>query len=105
MVTELSFNTTICRDYEILANKCMRAMVTWRSRREEMLLSGLTGKKAAEGLLRLQADYAKAYSRLEKHEAECELCRFVSKVGGRDYASISSAAPVRKQNFRAQSRN
>jgi len=41
-----------------------------------------------------QADYAKAYSRLEKHGDNCELCRFVMKIGGRSYASLSNTNTV-----------
>jgi hypothetical protein len=76
---------------------CQDALERWRRRREEISAAGLSGKQIADELLRLQADYAKAYSRLEKHEDDCELCRFVSKIGGRDYAGISSAALDKKR--------
>lgn len=92
MGTELSFKTAVCTEHEKLLIVCQKALEIWRTRREEVSASGLSGKPIADELLRLQADYAKAYSRLEKHEDNCELCRFVSKIGGRDYSGISNAA-------------
>ena len=92
MSTELSFETAVCTEHEKLLIVCQKALDIWRNRREEISASGLSGKQIAGELLRLQADYAKAYSRLEKHEDNCELCRLVSKIGGRDYSGISHTA-------------
>lgn len=92
MSTEVPFKTAVCTDYERLLVTCKSTLDRWKKRREEVLTAGWRGDKIASELLRLQADYAKAYSRLERHEHECELCQFVSKIGGRDYASISTAA-------------
>jgi hypothetical protein len=97
MSTEVPFKTAVCTDYEKLLVTCKNALDRWRKRREEVLAAGLSGDKVANELLRLQADYAKAYSRLERHEHECGLCQFVSKIGGRDYSSISTAALERKR--------
>jgi hypothetical protein len=97
MYTERSFRTAVCAEHERLRTVCQDALEKWRARREEISAAGLSGKQIADELLRLQADYAKAYSRLEKHEGNCELCRFVSKIGGRDYAGISSAALDKKR--------
>jgi hypothetical protein len=49
-------------------------------------------------LMRLQVDYAKAYSRLEKHIEDCELCHFVSKISGRNKASLSTAVMDKKHS-------
>jgi hypothetical protein len=92
MKPESSFKTAVCSDYENLLFACQRALESWRKRREEVATLGFADRKASEELLRLQADYARAYSRLESHEDKCELCRFVSKIGGRNYAAISAAA-------------
>ncbi len=97
MNTELSSKAAVCTEQEKLLIVCQKALELWRNRREEISASGLTGKQSADELLRLQADYAKAYSRLEKHEDNCELCRFVLKIGGRDYAGISNAALDKKR--------
>jgi len=96
MKPERSFKTAVCSDYENLLFACQRALESWRTRREEVATLGFANRKASEELLRLQADYARAYSRLESHEDKCELCRFVSKIGGRNYAAISAAALERK---------
>jgi hypothetical protein len=96
MKLERSFKTAICTDYENLLFACQRALESWRARREAATTNGFASKKTADDLLRLQADYARAYSRLESHEEKCELCRFVSKIGGRNYAAISTAAFEKK---------
>ena len=92
-----SFKTAICTDYENLLFACHKALVGWQAAREEVAtINGFCGKKKSDELLRLQADYARAYARLESHEDKCELCRFVSKIGGRNYAAISTAALAKK---------
>jgi len=97
MNPELSFKTSVCTEYERLLNVCQKALERWKSQREECASAGLTGKKVADELLRLQADYAKAYSRLERHGDKCELCRFVSKLGGRNNASIPNGVLDKKR--------
>jgi len=89
MSQELSFKTAVCTEYERLLITCHNALELWRNRREEISASHSVSKQAAGELLRLQAAYAKAYSRVEKHNDFCELCRFVSKIGGRNNATIS----------------
>jgi hypothetical protein len=74
--------TAVCNEYERLLILCQRSLESWRNQREEFIRFGLRGKKVAEELLRLQADYAKTYSRLVLHEDSCEVCRFVSKSVG-----------------------
>jgi hypothetical protein len=98
MDAELSYETAVCTEYERLLCACVQSLDSWRNCREEIANSGLGGKEVADELLRLQADYAKAYSRLEKHERNCGLCRFVSKIGRRNYASISTAVMDRKHS-------
>jgi transcriptional antiterminator Rof (Rho-off) len=90
MSTELSFKTAVCTDYENLLLACQMALETWRKLREEVVTRESMSKDEANELLRLQAAYAKGYSRLKKHQDTCELCRFVSKVGKDNFASIST---------------
>jgi hypothetical protein len=92
MHQELSFKTAICPDYENLLFACQEALESWRNRREEVASTGFVSRKTSDELLRLQANYARAYARLEAHEEHCELCRFVSRIGGRNYSATSSAA-------------
>ena len=96
MNTEYSFKTAICSEYENLLFECQKALVNWRDRREQVASFGFASKKTSDELLKLQACYARAYSRLESHDEKCELCRFVSKIGGRNHAAITTAALERK---------
>jgi hypothetical protein len=98
MKPENSFKTAICTDYETLLYACQKALENWRVRREEVATLGYASKTTADQLVRLQADYARAYSHLESHDDRCELCRFVSKIGGRNYGSVSTAA-LEKKSF------
>jgi len=93
----VSFKTAVCSEYERLLAECQRALESWRNRRDEIARLHLQGKTAGDELLRLQADYAKAHVRLERHEDNCEICRFVSKIGGRDYTSVTNAVLDKKR--------
>ena len=97
MNTEHSFNTAVCDEYERLLFLCEFAMESWKNRREEISNAGLQGKEVASELLRLQADYAKAYANLQRHEDTCGICRLVSKIGGRNYSRMSNIALDRKR--------
>ena len=97
MNADVSFKTAVCTEYERLLTACQNALESWRSRREEIAGSRLRGKQAGDELLRLQAYYAKAHAQLEKHEENCETCRFVSKIGGRDYTAIANSVLDRKR--------
>jgi len=98
MEGELFYKTAFCSNYERLLCVCVQSLNTWRKLREEIANSGLRSKEAGDELLRSQADYAKAYSRLEKHKDDCELCHFVSKISGRNYASLSTAVMEKKDS-------
>ena len=98
MEGELFYKTAFCSNYERLLCVCVQSLNAWRNLREEIANSSLTSKEAGDELIRLQADYAKAYSRLEKHKDNCELCHFVSKISGHNYASISTAVMDKKDS-------
>jgi hypothetical protein len=98
MEGELFYKTAFCSNYERLLCVCVQSLNAWRNLREQILNSSLTSKEAGDELIRLQADYAKAYSRLEKHIDSCELCHFVSKISGRTYASVSVAVMDKKHS-------
>jgi len=91
MEGEYFYKTAFCSSYERLLCVCVQSLDAWRNLREEIANSGLRSKEAGDELMRLQADYAKAYSRLEKHKDNCELCSFVAKISGRNEASLSVA--------------
>jgi hypothetical protein len=98
MESELFYKTAFCTEYERLLCVCVQSLDTWKNRREEIANSVLRRWEAGDELLRLQADYAKAYSRLEKHIDNCALCHFVSKISGRNYASLSTAVIDKKHS-------
>jgi hypothetical protein len=87
---ELSFKTAGCTEYAQLLHECQRVLERWRRRRDQVAEAHLTGKRIGDELQRLQANYAKAYSRLDRRHKECERCRFVSKIGGRQLPTASS---------------
>ncbi len=86
---ELSFKTGVCSEYERLLHECQDALEAWRRRRDDVAEEQLSGKEIGYELQKLQANYAKAYSTLHRHDKECELCQFVSKISEREYHSSS----------------
>jgi hypothetical protein len=86
----VSFKTAVCTEYEQLLHDCQNALEIWRRRRDEAARTNLTGKQIGDELQKLQANYAKAYSALNRHDKECELCRFVSRIGGRQFSTLHS---------------
>jgi len=86
------FKTAICTDYENLLFACQRALEAWSARRDKIAALGFASKATADELARLQAAYARAYSRLDAHKEHCELCRFVSKISAENRSGISVAA-------------
>ena len=98
MQSEVAYKTAICTDYEKLLCTCVSALDNWKNRREEVVDRHLSGKEVGDELMRLQADYARAYTRLEKHKDHCELCRFVTRMGGHGGESVSNAVMERKHS-------
>jgi hypothetical protein len=80
-----SSNTAACPEYEEFLKHCQAALEIWEQRRDEICRSRLTGTQKGSDLLDLQADFAAKYALLRRHVDECQLCNFVSKLGGRDY--------------------
>jgi hypothetical protein len=98
MESGLFYKTAFCSTYERLLCASVQSLEAWRNLREEIASSGSKRKEAADELIRLQADYANAYSRLEKHRDNCELCRFIAKVAGSTEASLSVAVMDKKHS-------
>jgi hypothetical protein len=90
MSQEVSFKTAVCSDYEQLLYDCQNALEIWRHRRDEAARANLTGKQIGDELQKLQANYAKAYSALNRHDKQCELCQFVSRIAGRPFSTLPS---------------
>ena len=78
--------TSVCDEYEQLLIASQRAMERWRSGSAEITqfdAASLDRKSVFDQLLRLQADYARAYERLLKHKNKCHVCQFVSRMSHR----------------------
>ena len=76
-----AFKPEFCGTYEDLLANCQDALAAWSARREEAWHLGLQGKEPGAELIRLQANFAKSYARLQQHTHECPLCEFVSHLG------------------------
>jgi hypothetical protein len=100
MNSELSVQNTLCNQYDALLHECENAQRTWSEWREEMnsiSFAHRMNKDVSDELLRLQAKFAKAYARLEKHNRECELCQFAARIAEErgEYACVPGSAEQR----------
>jgi hypothetical protein len=83
MNNQPSINTTICSEYQKLLEESQIALEVWNDHRAEVCNSRLVGREAGDELLRLQADFARAYAVLQRHQQDCPLCQLVSTIEGR----------------------
>jgi hypothetical protein len=82
------FKTAFCSKYEEMLGECQLALGAWAKRREEAWQLGLSGRELGAELMRLQADFAKSYARLQKHTRECVLCEFQSKMISNEVSTL-----------------
>ncbi len=80
----------VCVEYQRLLDSCQRTLAAWQQRALADRHS-LGSPRMRVQLQRLQAEYAEAYTRLETHEGSCVVCQYISKVGGLDFESLSTA--------------
>jgi len=80
---DFQIRTAGCPEYQRLLRECQCALVAWKKRSEEITFGGQQGKEVGDGLQRLQAEYARAYNRLERHAGSCRVCNFPSDYGRR----------------------
>jgi hypothetical protein len=80
MKNELSFKTAVCGAYERLLEKSHAKYEVWESRRKKVSQAHANTLESGDELLRLQADYAKAYNDLCTHVRTCKICQFFSKT-------------------------
>jgi hypothetical protein len=81
----------VCLEYQLLLARCQKALVSWQQRRTLLDRAAFAAESPAAALKHLQANYARAYARLENHEHSCQTCQYISKIGGLDFESMSSA--------------
>ncbi len=83
MIPTTDFQTAFCTEYETLLHECQSTKETWAEWRANMKVLNLAdagNEELAGELLRLQASYAKSYSRLERHHHDCDRCQFVARM-------------------------
>ena len=91
MTAEVSARSGVCLEYQRLLYSCQKSLASWQQQTALMSKRGIAGQKAAAELKRLQTQYTHAYAAMETHEHLCPNCQFVSKIGGLDFESMSSA--------------
>jgi len=84
MSGELGLKTAVCEEYERLLEKSHAALKTWTKERAAIYESGARGRDVDLELLRLQAGYAGAYARLQRHARECSRCQLVASMAEHD---------------------
>ena len=94
MNSEYNFRTGFCSDYETLLHDCQNAKeasAEWRAEMNEA--PGNVNQKVAGEMLRLQAVFAKAYTRLEQHTRHCEFCKIVTRMSEQrlEYSDVSNS--------------
>jgi hypothetical protein len=82
MNKEPSIKTALCGEYQRLLEGCQCTLEIWNERRAEVSISRRIKKEEGDELLRLQANFARAYAMLQHHSKECELCELVSQLEG-----------------------
>jgi hypothetical protein len=70
----------LCREYQRLLEEAANARGRWDERRSEICRLQLVGKETGDELLRLQANYARAYMLLQKHVHTCFRCQLVASI-------------------------
>ena len=76
-----SFEPVVCTQYEKLLEEGSTALDIWNRRRAQISESRLRGQNIGDELLRLQANYAKAYTVLRNHAHSCPQCQLASRIG------------------------
>jgi len=97
MISSAAPRLGVCPEYQLLFEKCQKALASWQHRRRLVAHASLAGKSATGELKRLQANYTKAYALLENHEHSCRTCQYVSKIGGLDFESMANALNLRRR--------
>jgi hypothetical protein len=81
----------LCIEYQRLLDACQKSLAAWQECKCLADRNSLASPRLRGRLKRLQADYARVHAMLETHERVCLGCQYLSKVGGLDFESLSSA--------------
>ena len=80
MSVQLPAETIVCSEYQRLLEACVSAREIWKKHRARIYRYRLVGKETGDELLRLQANYARAYYVLRHHTQQCLRCRSVLRI-------------------------
>jgi hypothetical protein len=80
MTKQLPATVMVCSEYQRLLEASARAREAWSKLRYEVCFTELIPKKRVDELVRLQAKYARAYTRLQKHVHSCGRCEPLPKT-------------------------
>ena len=80
MSKQLPAETIVCSEYQRLLDACVSAREIWKKHRAGIHRYRLVGKETGDELLRLQANYARAYYVLQYHAQQCLRCRSVLRI-------------------------
>ncbi|MGC2764596.1 MAG: hypothetical protein WB607_03745 [Candidatus Acidiferrum sp.] len=87
----------LCVEYQHLLDSCQKALATWQQYRSAVERQSMVNSRVRGQLKRLQGQYSRAYAMLETHERICVHCQYISKVGGLDFESLSSALDLHRR--------
>lgn len=91
MNKQLSGRIEACSEYQRLVEESQSALEIWSERRTEVRHSRLSKKEEGDELLRLQANFARAYAFAQRHSQSCLHCQLVSGIERRDSENGSGA--------------
>jgi hypothetical protein len=80
MTMHRSITTMVCSEYQQLLEQSKHARDIWDLRPCGNLPLAIGRQGDGDELLRLQANYALAYTRLRRHVDNCLRCQHVSKI-------------------------
>jgi len=98
MIAEVSRELGVCPEYQRLLSKCQEALFSWQQHAALISRNTRLGHRVTAELRRLQSNYKRTYALLERHEHGCPDCQYVSKIGGLDFESMSSALTLYRRS-------
>jgi len=80
MARQFSLEIARCSEYQRLLEESQRALDIWNALRVEVSGACSVSKEDGDELLRLQANYARAYTALWNHSHDCPRCLLISRI-------------------------
>jgi hypothetical protein len=91
MNKQLYVKTAVCSEYQRLLEESQRVLKIWNEQRAKNCQSRLIKKEEGDELLRLEAQFARAYAVLQRHSHGCLICQLVSRIEGSNSENNSDA--------------